>query len=463
MPIASLSRWTMSYFAAALVCLFAAEAMMVAGISYPAYGLAEPATLITVHLLSIGWLSLVMAGALLQFVPVLVARPLSCPRLALPALALTLGGLAGLCAGFASVSGMLPFAPELLPLSGLVLLAGFSLLGIMLAITLLRSRPLTLLPRFVLVGLAALAATGLSGFLFACILAGHLSALPFAALLTDGLSLHAMLGLGGWLSFTAFGVSYKLLAMFMMTPDTERRTTQFVLVGGTLSLGLAAGAFFFITLEQGRAGLAFLAMTGLALVTLLYGGDMISLYRARRRKALELNMLASIVAFAALGLCALLLPIVLLCGAPEPWVAALVFLLVFGWLSGLTLAQLTKIVSFMTWLEVFGPLLGRVAPPRVADLLNAKRARHWFFLYFVGVMLGTVALAVQAGSIFQLASLLCLAGTAGIVVELVRIRQLAELIPASRTAGGVPRLFLPQPIRKGPVHGSFNEPAHPRA
>ena len=63
MPIASLSRWTMSYFAAALVCLFAAEAMMVAGISYPAYGLAEPATLITVHLLSIGWLSLVMAGA----------------------------------------------------------------------------------------------------------------------------------------------------------------------------------------------------------------------------------------------------------------------------------------------------------------------------------------------------------------------------------------------------------------
>ena len=50
MPMASLSRWTMSYFAAALAFLLAAEALAVAGIGYPAAGLAEPATLVLVHL-----------------------------------------------------------------------------------------------------------------------------------------------------------------------------------------------------------------------------------------------------------------------------------------------------------------------------------------------------------------------------------------------------------------------------
>ena len=79
MPMASLSRWTMSYFAAALAFLLAAEAFAIAGVGYPATGLGDPATLVLVHLVAVGWLSLAMAGALLQFVPVLVSRPLAFP------------------------------------------------------------------------------------------------------------------------------------------------------------------------------------------------------------------------------------------------------------------------------------------------------------------------------------------------------------------------------------------------
>ena len=105
MPMASLSRWTMSYFAAALAFLLAAEAFAVTGIGYPAAGLAEPATLVLVHLVAIGWLSLAMAGALLQFVPVLVSRPLAFSRLALPVLFALVAGLILLCAGFDPTKG----------------------------------------------------------------------------------------------------------------------------------------------------------------------------------------------------------------------------------------------------------------------------------------------------------------------------------------------------------------------
>ena len=173
MPMASLSRWTMSYFAAALAFLLAAEAFAVTGIGFPAAGLVEPATLVLVHLVAIGWLSLAMAGALLQFVPVLVSRPLAFPQLALPALFALVSGLLVLCAGFATLAGWIEAPLDLLPLGAAFLLCGFSLLGLMLVATLLSARPVALFARFVLTGLACLAATALSGAAFTTLLSGH--------------------------------------------------------------------------------------------------------------------------------------------------------------------------------------------------------------------------------------------------------------------------------------------------
>ena len=83
---ASISRWTMTYFAMSLAWLLVALALMVAGIGYPAADIAAPDTLVLVHTVCIGWLSLAMCGALFQFVPVLVAKPLYSENWALPAL-----------------------------------------------------------------------------------------------------------------------------------------------------------------------------------------------------------------------------------------------------------------------------------------------------------------------------------------------------------------------------------------
>ena len=122
----SLSRWSMSYFAAALMALLAAEWMMAVGYGYPAADLRAPETLVLVHVVAIGWLSLLMCGALFQFLPVLVNRPLASNTLPLPALACLLTGLAALILGFLQLGGQIDPALPALPVAGTLLGAGFS-------------------------------------------------------------------------------------------------------------------------------------------------------------------------------------------------------------------------------------------------------------------------------------------------------------------------------------------------
>ncbi|HRP18142.1 MAG TPA: thioredoxin family protein [Ginsengibacter sp.] len=90
----------MTYFASALIALLVAECLMAAGFGYPAVAAGAPETLVLVHIVAIGWLSLLMCGALFQFVPVLVARPLYDGSLPLPTLGCLVGGLIFLLLGF---------------------------------------------------------------------------------------------------------------------------------------------------------------------------------------------------------------------------------------------------------------------------------------------------------------------------------------------------------------------------
>ena len=221
---ASISRWTMSYFAMALAWLFVALALMVAGVGYPAAHLASPDTLVLVHVVCIGWLSLAMCGALFQFVPVLVAKPLFSEKWALPALGLLTAGLAALLAGFLGLGGRLPAWLWLLPLGAVLLVAGFGLVVVDLGLTawLRPAGP----ARFVLVGLASLCATAAFGAIFAFAHAGWAGSIG-EAILAAGVPLHAIAGLGGWLTLTAMGVSYRLLSMFMLVARCRRPEEQY--------------------------------------------------------------------------------------------------------------------------------------------------------------------------------------------------------------------------------------------
>lgn len=444
---ASLSRWTISYFASALSALLGAEVLMAAGIGFPSQPLAAPQTLVLVHLVAIGWLSLLMSGALIQFVPVLVAKPLAHPELPVVALALLLAGLASLLLGFLGLAGFSMGSMPWLPLGAIGLAGGFALNLWNLGRTLWSARPIGLPARFVAAGLLSLMGVVTLGMVFSLTLGGWTTNAAFVHLTSEGIPLHAALGLGGWLTFTAMGVSYRLLAMFMLAPEAEHRSSRIALLAGTLAILviLIGGPVCLLIFGQGVIHPLLAALT-LALVSLaLYGHDIVRLYRTRKRSKIELNAHMVPWALGGLGLAVLLLLAVTALGPTDREIGGVVFLFAFGWLTGLGLANLYKIVAFLTWLDCYGGLLGKRPTPRVQDLVNEPRAMPWFWLYFAGVGAASLAVFLDAPPVFRGATFVMLIATARICFELVLTRNLAA-VPEAMLPDGYrawPQLHLP--------------------
>ena len=383
-----ISRWTMAHFWAALILFIVAQAVMALGLAFPAASLAVPATLATVHLLTIGWITLLMLGALHQFLPVITAQPIVADRSALISLIAILVGLAGMEAGFLAMGGLLPIACLIcLPIGGTLVLAGFITASVVLIRILWRTRPLPFSACFVAVGLCFLFVTAAMGLVMGLTFA-HPDLVPWPEVLSAGFHLHLLAGLVGWFTLTAMGVSYRLLSMLTLAPEERGKLGTAVLLlsaGGTTAawlIGVADAAGLPI---PGETVALAATVAGIA----LYLVDMIRLYRARRRRNLELNTAMAappLVAFAACLVCVLAIA-----AGDDALIGPVGYLFIFGWLSGLGLSQLYKIVPFLTWLERFGHRLGKESVPRVQDMVDERRDRPWFWLYFAAVAIGFLA------------------------------------------------------------------------
>src|SRR6476661_3383496 len=136
---ASMSRWTMTYFAASIAFLL--SGLVSIGFGYGTLSAIDaPDNLAIIHLVVIGWLGLLFCGALLQFVPVLSATHLRLPWLAVPALLALCLGLGLLTMGFLALGGRLPIDATIMSVGGMLLGIGFLCIMAMLATTIVAQR-----------------------------------------------------------------------------------------------------------------------------------------------------------------------------------------------------------------------------------------------------------------------------------------------------------------------------------
>jgi hypothetical protein len=261
----------------------------------------HPGTLALAHLVALGWISMVMVGALYQILPVTVGVPVRWIHLGRWVHAGLVLGTAALAAGLAWGS------PVALGLALVALAAAFGTVLLQLALALAAVPSVTPTVTSIRMAAAALAAAFVLGLVFA---GEHVSGW-FPLHRPTLVGLHVLLAFGGWIGALITGVSYIVVPMFYLAAPFPRRRALPVILALAIALiaGLLAGlgAIFagpvapLAGLSAPHFGLAalwgalgehwlWIALPPLALACIVYGATWFQIVHRRKRKTADATL-----------------------------------------------------------------------------------------------------------------------------------------------------------------------------
>jgi len=351
----------------------------------------SPAALAVTHLLTLGYLGLTMAGALLQMLPAVAGLPLRLARAgALAAPPLAAGAL--LLAG-----AFLAGRPALFAAAAITLGAAFALLLACLVATLAgrADRGAIHVVRAMRGAVAALAGCVTAGLLLAAWLAGG-PVLDVARMV----DIHAALGLVGWIACLVLGVSLQVIPMFGPTDPFPAPAAR--LLAPALALALGAWLACRCWLPDWRWLPALAAALVLAIHTRLALALLARRERSRR---------SPLAAYWRLALASLLGAAALMVWpgeAADARALAIGTFVLAGYAMAAVNGMLYQIVPFLLWFHLRERAQPGARVPRMADLVDGAamaRQRRWHAAA-VGVLLAACVvprLAVPGGVLLAVA------------------------------------------------------------
>ncbi|MRJ02455.1 MAG: hypothetical protein GXO19_00850 [Epsilonproteobacteria bacterium] len=349
-----------------------------------------------VHLFLVGYVMMVIFGAMAQLVPVVVESghfSVDWYYLIFP---LLLGGTVTLILGFW-------FNPILLGFGGLLVLSAMVIFAVEVLLTIRRSHLDSLTVKAVKVSNIFLLIGIVTGFLMALTLSGLLG-IDVEAMVR----VHLFAVLGGYIMITIFGISMVLLPMFGLAHGFDegpvKGAFRLMVVAVTIALlSPLGGNFLFLVAFQ----LSLLAVA-------LYLYQIALIYRTRVRRETEVWYLSMVAGYSFLALALLLGFLVLLSGGELNLVYAMVWAL-FAFFAFLINGHLYKIVPFLVWFHRFSPLVGKRKVPMLHEMYPKRGAAMEFWFSLIGSLLVELGLliesttALRAGASFLLVGAIFLA------------------------------------------------------
>lgn len=331
-----------------------------------------PAALALTHLVTLGFLGMVMLGAMTQMLPVVAGAPVPAvkPITALSHVCLALG--ASLLAWGLASSEALALAT-----AGLLLGLGLSTFILATGISLSRGRALDTL-RAMGVALAALAATLVLGLL----LTGWLAGLWLPDDPLDWLARHALAGLAGWIGVLVMGTAWQVVPMLQLTQPYSPRLPRGLLI--TASLGLMLGLFL-------PRPWSIVGEAGLSLAGIVFALATLYLQWRRKRKIPDIGLSFWRLGMVSLISAAALFPL----AESEPAVMLAGLLFLIGFAVSVVNGMLYKIVPFLAWFHLQAQKgIMTKGLPSMKDYLPDAAATGQFRLHLA-------ALACLLGAPFQ--------------------------------------------------------------
>ncbi len=337
----------------------------------------SPATLALTHLITLGYLAMVMLGALLQMLPVVLGAPVPAVRLVA-----ALGLLALSCGTPSLALGFLLSEPDWLYGGMLILAAGLLPVIVAIAFSLVRTAaPHVAWPiRQAAFALVVTLALGMA-------LAGGLYGLwPPTA--TDLTPLHVAWGLVGWVLLLVVGVAYQVVPMLQITPPYPLWLSRW------LTWIMLAGLLLFSVPQAGWGWASRLGALALCAGGIGFALATLRIQSRRRRKVPDVTL-----AFWRLGMASLLLaPLLylLLSWLPETWLepaqVSLGILFLLGFAASVVSGMLYKIVPFLAWFHLktqTGAKIGAI--PNMKEMIPDKLARLHLRLHLAALLVLSIA------------------------------------------------------------------------
>jgi len=336
-----------------------------------------------VHLFLLGFVMVIIFGAMAQLIPVVLEVGHAIVDLYYVILPLLVIGTITMVLGFW-------IEPALLSYGGLLVLSSMIIFAVEAFATLKKAEIKTLTVKTIAVS---------NSFLLLGILTGFAIALGLSGAVTINidtmLKAHVYAVLGGFVLLTIMGLSLTLIPMFSLAHGFDetpiKRGFNLVAIGVSI---VFIGALITVDWLQFLGYIVTLIGVG------FYIYQIYIIYKLTVRKEMDIWAKSMFVGFGSLIL-SILLGVIYLLGASAPWLHASAWFFMLGFIGFLINGHLYKIVPFLVWFERFAPLVGKEKVPMLHEMYPKEQANIMFWYSSIGTLLGGISLLIQNDFLFK--------------------------------------------------------------
>ena len=362
---------------------FVFSSLLLFGFDVESINSMDNTTLSWVHVFLLGFVMMIIFGAMAQLVPVVLEVGHFAVELYYIIYPLLFIGTLMMGYGFLS-------SPALLPYGGIIVLISLLIFVLETFLTISKVKKLNLVMSSVVLA---------NVFLFLGLIFGILMALGYAGTIDIDvvalLKAHIYLVLAGYVGITIMGMSLVLLPMFWLSHSFSWKPVTYALY--MISFGVVA---VMLSSLFGSQILEYLGYGFTVIALCLYFYQVYIIFKTRVRMDKDIYLKSLLFSYVSLF-------VIIIMGVTYIFTPSQNLLLTIGWLSFLGYitfiinGHLYKIVPFLVWYQRFSPLIGKQKVPMLADMVPVKSSKIQFMFSALGVTIGAFGILFASNETFK--------------------------------------------------------------
>ncbi|HSD64037.1 MAG TPA: hypothetical protein VLB50_09570, partial [Ignavibacteriaceae bacterium] len=370
----------------------------------------QPKILALTHIATLGWITMIIFGALFQLIPVVLQVKLFSELLAKIQFWIFTFGVFTLVYSFWFFLIDLP-----LTIGASLINLAILLFLINIIVTLTQVKEWNITGTYLSAALFYLLITAIVGLMMAL----NLWHPYFSKSHLVYLGYHVNIAVIGWVSMVIMGVTFKLISMFTLSHN-------FSIISGKWAFGfINAGLIGLIILLHLPESNIFYLISAILIVVgiffFLY--QVYIIFKNRLRKKLDIALKFTFSAYIVLGITTLLGFSFLFVDYPASTNISLAYgyLIFFGFISMLIIGQMYKILPFLTWYHKYSRKAGIEKVPMLREMYNERLAKIEYYSMLAGLIGTVISIVLNINFLLLIAFIIMLISVSLFIINIIKI------------------------------------------